>query len=272
MFAHLLPIRAKSTSRRTHQRFPLLIARTKRNLKRQVSPCTTPRSTAAQGLGEPIATAAPLVQQHRGCNIPKSFEEHARRISYLVYPFEMPRTVTETITKGLAIDPPGQTPFSFKSNKNNGGSSGGQQYNMPGSGPTAGDGFSSGIIYVAAPAFTSTLTFLLTGIAVFLGTAAVSYGLLLTWSHVQRIYSGKKDKEEKFSVAEMKATALAAARTVTLSFVLTVLVLVLRTRQALASLAPIAYEVFTLVLGMETGVAAIVGGVWVLVRGLEKGM
>lgn len=89
---------------------------------------------------------------------------------------------------------------------------------------------------------------------------------------MQRIYSGKKDKEEKFSVAEMKATALAAARTVTLSFVLTVLVLVLRTRQALASLAPIAYEVFTLVLGMETGVAAIVGGVWVLVRGLEKGM
>ncbi|CAK4018161.1 Hypothetical predicted protein [Lecanosticta acicola] len=182
----------------------------------------------------------------------------------------MPRTVTETITKGLAIDPPAQTPFSQST-----GGGGGRPQNMPGSAPyhhhhqQPGDAFSTGFLHVAFPAFTATLAFFLTAIAVFIGTLAVTYLTVRTWKNVLRMYTGRA---QPASAEEEQATALAAAKTVLLSFCLTVLVLVLRARQALGSLSGTTFEVFALVLGLETGVAGIVGFVWVLVKGVEVGI
>lgn len=159
-------------------------------------------------------------------------------------------TVTETITR-FAIDPPQATHFPWSPED-----------------ADAAPALEHALNQVGAPAFLSTFRFLLTAIAVFLATAAVTYLLLQTKSRLLRVYSGS---ETTTTPEQDKAMALVAARSITLSHVLTVMVLVLRTRTALQSLEPLAYEVCTLVLGMEAAVSAVAGCVWAVVRVVEQG-
>lgn len=155
-------------------------------------------------------------------------------------------TVTETVTR-FAIDPPQATPFPWT--------------------PEDAPPIDHAITTVGIPAFLSFFKFFLTAIAVFLATAAVTYLLLQTKSRVLQFYSGTKPT---LTPEQDKAMALVAARSITLSHVMTVMVLVLRTRTALYSLDPLAYEVCTLVLGMEAAVIAVAGCVWAVVHVMEQ--
>lgn len=57
----------------------------------------------------------------------------------------------------------------------------------------------------------------------------------------------------------------------TFCHVVTVLALVLRMREALAMLAPMAYEVCALILAIEVGCVVVLGGVWGIVKVVELG-
>ncbi|EME43676.1 hypothetical protein DOTSEDRAFT_25591 [Dothistroma septosporum NZE10] len=166
----------------------------------------------------------------------------------------MPRTVTETVTVtrfGIDGPPPTSTPSPDGS---------------PPFSPLA--GFGNALTHVGLPAIGSTIMFLLTTIAVFLATAAVSFLVLQLRPMLTKLYSGTSPVT---SAAEDKKSAIAAARSVTFCHVVTVLALVLRTREALAMVAPMAYEVCALILAIEVGGCVVLGGVWGVVKVVEYG-
>lgn len=130
-------------------------------------------------------------------------------------------------------------------------------------------GFPDAIQHVGAPAFGSTIMFLTTAIAVFLSTAAVTYLLLQSKGPIRKVYSGKPAPQQ--NPEQDKKLALEYARMVTICHVLVILVLVIRTREGLVTLAPVAYEVCALILGIEAAICLVGGCVWVVVKGVEYG-
>lgn len=85
-----------------------------------------------------------------------------------------------------------------------------------------------------------------------------------------KVYSGIKSASVA-SPEQDKKVALDYARMVTLCHVLVIFVLVVRTREGLVTLAPVAYEVCALILGIEAAVCVVGGCVWGVVKGLEYG-
>lgn len=131
--------------------------------------------------------------------------------------------------------------------------------------------FNDAIQHVGAPAFGSTIMFLTTAIAVFLSTAAVTYLLLQSKGPLMKVYSGQKASTAQESPKQDKKVALEYARVVTLCHVLVIFMLVVRTREGLVTLAPVAYEVCALILGIEAAVCVVAGAIWGVVKMVEYG-
>ncbi|KAK4501389.1 hypothetical protein PRZ48_007198 [Zasmidium cellare] len=130
--------------------------------------------------------------------------------------------------------------------------------------------FNDAVQHVGAPAFGSTIMFLMTAIAVFLSTAAVTYLLLQSKGPLMKVYHGLKTATPQ-NPEQDKKVALQYASTVTLCHVLVIFVLVVRAREALVTLAPVAYEVCALILGIEAAVCVVAGAVWGVVKLVEYG-
>lgn len=155
-------------------------------------------------------------------------------------------TKTETVTR-FGIDPPMATQHSFHIGT-----------------------FNDAVQHVGAPAFGSTIMLLTTATAVFLSTAAVTYLLLQSKGPLMKVYSGQKTMPHHFPEQDKKL-ALDYAKTMTLCHLLVIFVLVVRAREGLVTMAPVAYEVCALILGIEAAVCVVAGAVWGVVKLVEYG-
>lgn len=85
-----------------------------------------------------------------------------------------------------------------------------------------------------------------------------------------KVYSGQKTTAEP-NPEQDKKLALEYAKMVTLCHVLVIFVLVVRAREGLVTLAPVAYELCALILGIEAAICVVAGAVWGVVKMVEYG-